>query len=247
VASLLHDVLEAHGGSKRWSKVSKVRAHVESGGMLMRLKGKSRQFRRFDVEADTARQRLTITPYPSEGQRGVFDSGTVRIETDEGESLGERDNARDAFFGATGMARQLRWSDRDALYFAGYANWNYLNAPFSFEWPGVETREGEPIPTEDGEGELRCLEVTYPEGFHTHCAEQTYYFDERGLLVRHDYHPEVVATFAHACHMSAKPQTVGKHGGIVFETERRIFPKGPNGPLPRPQIVTLDFSAIELA
>jgi hypothetical protein len=244
VASLLHEVLEAHGGIRRWSKLSKVRAHVESGGMLMRLKGKSRQFRRYDVEADTGRQRLTMTPYPAEGQRGIFDSGTVRIETDEGESLGERDNAREAFFGATGMARQLRWSDRDALYVEGYAVWNYLNAPFSFEWPGTEVREGDPIPAEEGQGELRCLEVTYPEGFHTHCPEQSYYFDERGILRRHDYTTEVIATFAHASHLSGEPEP---HGGIIFEQERRVVPRGPNGPLPGPLVVSLDFSAIELA
>jgi hypothetical protein len=53
----------------------------------------------------------------------------------------------------------------------------------------------------------------------------------------------VVATFAHACHMSSQPVEAD---GIVFETERRIVPKGPNGPLPRPTIVALDFSAIEL-
>jgi hypothetical protein len=241
--ALLEEVLEAHGGRKRWGKVKTVRAHVHGEGMLMRLKGMVRQFREFDVEVETAAQRLVIDPYPYEGQRGIFDAGDVRIEGPDGEVLSGRKDARDAFFGATGMARQLRWSHRDALYFMGYAMWNYLNAPFCFEWPGVEVREGEPVQDEEGR-ELRCLEVTYPEGFHTHCIDQLYYFDSDGLLRRHDYHPEVVLSFAHVCHLSSEPE---RSGGILFETERRMVPKGTNGPLAHPTTLALDLSAIELS
>ena len=242
MSSLLDEVIDAHGGRKRWAKVGAVKAHVESGGMLTRLKGLGRRWRRFDLEAETGRQRLVVRDFPEEGQRGIFEDGDVRIETAEGEQLSGRENAREAFFGATGMARNLRWSDRDALYFMGYALWNYLNAPFCFEWPGVETWEGEPVADEEG-NELRCLEVSYPEGFHTHCAEQLYYFDSEGLLRRHDYHPEVVLSFAHVCHLSAKPEP---HGGVIFETERRMVPKGTHGPLPRPTTLSFDLSAIEL-
>lgn len=240
--SLLDEVIDAHGGRRRWRKVNAVRAQVEGGGMLLRLKGKARQFRRIGIEARTDRQQLTITPYPEAGERGVFDAGRVRIESEEGEILSQRDDGRGAFFGAAGVVRQLRWTDLDALYFTGYALWNYFNAPFCFEWPGVDAVEGEAVESEEGET-WRCLEVTYPADFHTHCTQQAYYFDTAGILRRHDYHPEVVATFAHACNMSGEPR---KAGGITFETERRIVPKGPAGPLPRPTIVELDFSDIQI-
>ena len=74
----------------------------------------------------------------------------------------ERSGARDAFSGLSGLRRNLRWDDLDALYFAGYAMWNYLNIPFLFDEPGFETEEGEPM---EVEGETwRRLDVNLSGG-----------------------------------------------------------------------------------
>jgi hypothetical protein len=48
-----------------------------------------------------------------------------------------------------------------------------------------ETKEIEPW-QENGET-WRRLKVTFPASIATHSAEQTFYFDQEGLLTRHDY------------------------------------------------------------
>lgn len=240
---LLDQVIDAHGGRQRWKGVKGIRAQVESSGLLMRMKGKSRSLREYAVAVDTDRQRTVIVGFPEQGQQGVFEEGDVRIERTDGEVLSGRENAREGFFGAAGLRRNLHWSDRDAIYYVGYAFWNYLNAPFCFESPGVEVREGEPLEGAHG-SELRCLQVTYPEGFHTHCPEQSYYFDEKGRLRRHDYHADVITSFAHACALCDDHEEIG---GIVFPTSRHVFPKGPTGePLMHPTLASLELTQIEV-
>lgn len=85
---LLDEVIEAHGGRRRWQKAREIRAHVRSGST------------------------------------GVFSGDSARILAADGQVKCEREGARQAFFGVSGVPRKLRWDDLDALYFAGYANWN---------------------------------------------------------------------------------------------------------------------------
>ncbi len=238
--TLLDDAIEAAGGRRRWQGTEGVSAHVDSGGLLMRLKGKSDRFRDYGLSVTTGRQGAVIQPYPREGSSGVFDAGSVRIERPDGEVLAERRDAREAFFGLSGLRRDLRWDDLDALYFAGYALWNYLNIPFLFERPGFEVSEGEPL---DGEG-WRRLDVVFPGDIHTHCRKQALYFDSRGLLRRHDYHPDVVSSFANAAHLCDDHR---EYDGLVFPTSRRVVPKGPRGrPLRGPTIVSIELDSIEV-
>lgn len=238
---LLDEVIEAHGGRRRWKRIGQLTADVRSGGLLMRAKGKASRFRQYRLTLSTEEQHAVLDPFPEPGSRGVYDAETVRIESDQGELVEERDDPRADFFGLSGMAKNLRWSDLDALYFAGYAMWNYLNAPFMLERPGFEVTEGEGL--EEGGETWRCLHVRFPEGLHTHCAEQSFYFDEKGLLRRHDYHPDVVSRFANAAHLCDEHR---EFDGIVFPTRRRVVPKGPTGhPLARPTIVSIDLDSIE--
>jgi hypothetical protein len=111
------------------------------------------------------------------------------------------------------------------------------------ESDGFETAEGEPLEV-DGET-WRRLDVTFPEGFHTHCREQTFYWDESGMLRRHDYSPDVVSPHANGIHLSTDHREVD---GIVFPTRRAVVPRGPGGrPMPGPTIVSIRLDSIALS
>jgi hypothetical protein len=245
MASLLDEAIEAHGGRRRWQRAREIRAHVSGGGMLMRSKFKHRQFSDYGISVSTTDQSAVIEPYPRPGQTGVFAGGSVRILDADGGVVKDRENAREAFSGVSGVPRKLRWDDLDALYFAGYAIWNYMATPFLFEWPGFEATEAEPIDV-DGE-RWRRLDVRFPEapGFHAHCRDQSFYFDQRCLLRRNDYSPDVISPHANAAHLCGVHR---EFDGIVFPTSRRVVPKGPGGRLlPGPTIVSLELDSISVS
>jgi len=241
--SLLDEAIEAHGGRKRWGQVKEVRAHVRSGGLLLRAKGRGRCFRDYGLSIDTGSPNAIFEPYPREGSTGVFAGDVVRVLDAEGDVIEERDDPRAAFFGTSGLRRNVRWDSLDALYFAGYAMWNYMTIPFLFDEEGFEVEEGDSLETDSGE--WRRLDVRFPEGFPTHCREQSFYFDAQGLLRRHDYVPEVVASFADAAHLVSGHREVD---GLVFGTNRRVVPKAPGGrPLPGPNVVWIELDSIAVA
>jgi hypothetical protein len=241
---LLDEVIDAHGGRRRWAKVTEVSAAFRVGGMLMAMRGKRGAFD-CGISVATDRQSAIFEPFPRPGNTGVFDDGAVRILDAQGAVLGERERAREAFFGLSGLRRKARWSDLDALYFGGYASWGYLNAPFMFEGDGFAVSEGEPMEV-DGE-RWRRLDVRYPEGLDVHSREQAFWFDDEGMLRRNDYTAEVVGGFARGCHLSWGFETVD---GIVFPTRRRVQLRALGGPgsraLPGPPVVTIELDSISL-
>jgi hypothetical protein len=237
---LLDEVIDAHGGRRRWLKASEIRTHVRSGGLLPRIKLKSGEVADYGLSVDTGEQNAVFEPFPKSGLTGEFAGDAVRILDHGGSVVAAREQPREAFSGLSGLRRDLWWSDLDILYFAGYAMWNYLTTPFMLEWPGLEVSEGEPI---EREGESwRRLDVAFPAGFHTHCREQTFYFDTAGLLRRHDYSPDVVSTFANAAHFCDRHR---EFDGLVFPTRRRVVPKAPGGrPLGGPTMVWLELDSV---
>ena len=128
--------------------------------------------------------RADFTPYPSSGYRGVFEGTGVRIETEDGRVVQRRENAREVC-----VSHKFRWDDLDLLYFKGYAQWSYLTEPFYLLMPGFEFREAEP--GREGTETWRKLDVIFPSGFPTHSRAQSFYFDEKGDLRRHDYFADV--------------------------------------------------------
>jgi hypothetical protein len=240
--SLLDEVLEAHGGIDRWRAARAVRARVRSGGLLIRTRVPGNRFADYRATASVERPRAVLDPFPVDGRRGVFDDGETRIEADGGEPLEERRDPRPEFFGRPGRRRNLRWDALDATYFAGYAMWNYLNTPYLLTRERIDVHEGERW-SQDGET-WRRLEVTFPSGFDTHSPRQTFYFDDRGLLRRHDYVAEVVGRWARGAHYCADHVEAG---GLVFPTRRWVRPIGPrNHSLPFPTMVWLRLSDIEV-
>src|SRR3546814_2338831 len=57
------------------------------------------------------------------------------METGEGDVLAERTDPRAAF---AGHDLDTPWDPLHGMYFASYAMWSYLTAPFSLALPGVQ-------------------------------------------------------------------------------------------------------------
>jgi hypothetical protein len=224
--SLLEQALEAHGGLERWRTAEEVVAELRSGGFALASKLVAGPLRRYEARASVAEPRTVLDPYPSPGQRGVFAGDQVWIESaDSGERLARRSDPRRLF---PGLRRRVWWDRLDALYFAGYALWNYLTTPYLLTRPGVEVRE-----------EGRHLHVTFPPQLPTHSREQTFQLDEQGLIVRHDYTAEVFGGWAkakHECHEHRQ------FDGLVFPTRRRVTPRN----LPFPTLVWIEVDSVRV-
>ena len=189
-----------------------------------------------DVEArvSTRGQHVTFTPYPRPGQRGVLEQdGSVRIETDAGEIVQRREHARSAF---ADLRHKLWWDRLDILYFGTYAMWTYISAPFVFAREGFRVRELDPW--DENGARWRRLAVTFPAGIHTHSSEQVFYFDERGLIQRHDYTAEPIGNWAKAAHYCHEHRTFD---GLVVPTRRLVYPRRrDNRPRSRPRLVWIE-------
>jgi hypothetical protein len=242
MTSLLDEVLEANGGLERWRAARTVTARVRSGGLLLRTRVPGNRFADYHLTVDVQQPRAVLDPFPGDGEVGVFDHGEVRIETSDGEVLASRAAPRSAFSGLSGLRRHLRWDALDAAYFVGYAMWNYLTTPLLLTRDGVEVTEGEDW-SEQGET-WRRIEARCPAAIDTHSERQTFYWDARGVLRRHDYVAEPVGRWAHAAHYCDEHV---RAGGLVFPTRRRVLPVGlRNRSLPLPTMVWIELSELHL-
>lgn len=227
MSSLLEETLAAHGGAERFEAGREVVVGATSGGLAFASKGQRKAFRGVEGRVATSGQRTVFDPYPGPGMRGVFDAGTVRIETAEGETVDERPNARAAF---GGLRHALWWDRLDILYFGGYALWTYVSLPFVLARPGYEVEEL------DG----RRLRVTFPPSVETHSRTQTIHVDRDGLISRLDYTAEPIGRFARAANHVLENT---RFDGLVTGTRRRVYPTRRNGKsLSRPLLVWIELA-----
>lgn len=237
---LLDEVLAAHGGA-RWEGVSAITARGRLGGLLPRRFPGDR-LARFAVRVEVPEQRTVIHDFPQVGRHAVLDGGDVRIETRDGEALDARAAPRSAFSGRSGIRRNFHWDPLDTAYFAGYAFWNYLTAPFLLARDEITVTEGEPWYASGQR--WRRLQATFPPQLDTHCREQTFHVGPDGLIHRHDFVAEPVGRWAAA---ALHYDGYRDFDGLVLPTRRRVRPRGPVGRvLPRPILLALDFDEIEL-
>jgi hypothetical protein len=236
--TLLDEVFEAYGGTAPWDAARRVEARARSGGFLLRSRVPGSRFADYRLTVELGEERTVLDPFPEPGVRGVFERGSARLERGDGEVLASRAEPRRAFFGRAGLRRNLRWDPLDATYFAGYAMWNYLSFPRLLARGDVAVHELEPW-----QG-LRRLQAEFAAGLDTHSPRQTFYFDARGLLVRHDYVADVVGRWARAAHLCAGHVTVD---GLVFPTRRRVLPIGPrNRPARFPTMVWIELAELRV-
>ena len=233
-SQLLDLAISAHGGAERWRQLSKVSAHVRGGGALWTVKGQEAAVAGDrTVSAQLHRQSLSFSPFKLSGQSASFTPDRVAILRADGSIVDERTNPRSSF---AGHQRDTPWDDLQAVYFSGYALWNYLTEPFLFADAGFATYEIEPWREE--EATWRRLRVEFPSDIATHCREQTFYFDKRGLLKRHDYSVEISGNTPAA-------QYVYNHkefSGIIVPTKRQVFPRLPDGkPMRERLVISIDL------
>ena len=242
MSALLDEVLDAHGGLARWRTARAIHARVRSGGLLIRTRVPGNRFADYHITVHVHEARTVLDPFPSSGQRGVFEGGAARIESHDGQVIGSRANARSAFFGRSGLRRNIRWDPLDSVYFAGYAMWNYLTAPYLLTREDVDVSEGETW--QQGGETWRRLNANFPPEIDTHSSRQTFYFDAGGHLRRHDYVAEVIGRWARAAQYCADPVHAG---GLVFPTRRCVYPIGPgNRSLPFPTLVSLRLTEVRV-
>ncbi|MFJ7724412.1 hypothetical protein ACIQYM_41070, partial [Rhodococcus erythropolis] len=149
---------------------------------------------------------------------------------------------RPEFFGLSGVRRNLHWDALDTAYFAGYAFWNYLNAPLLLARDDITVTEAEPW-QESGQ-QWRRLQATFAPEIDTHCRQQTFYVDNGGLIRRHDFVAEPVGSWAKAALYCDHHR---QFDGLTFPTRRRVLPRGPGSRvLSRPTLLALDFDDIEI-
>ena len=138
-----------------------------------------------------------------------------------------------------GHSLETPWDRSQLAYFAGYAIWTYLTAPFCFAMEGCEVSEGNPW-HEDGET-WRVLSVKFPPWLATHCERQAFYYDAGGLLRRHDYVVDI-AGGSKAVHYVHGYRAFS---GIMVPTRRRVFvPDAQGRPMPEPLVVSIDLDGV---
>jgi hypothetical protein len=231
--------IEAHGGLERWNRFTTLSAHLIQGGALWAVKGKAGVLDEVTVKVDLRNEKASHWPFGSSDRRSRFEPQRVALENTRGKVLEELLQPRSSFQGHT---FETPWSDLQLAYFAGCAMWTYLNTPFLLARPGVESKEIEPW-QEAGET-WRRLKVRFPPEIATHSTEQTLYFDQRGLLKRHDYDVEIAGGTPGAHYVS----DLKEFSGIVFPTKRRIFPRQADGhSLPEPLVVSIDLDQFVLS
>lgn len=231
--------IDAHGGLDRWKQFEAVSADLAQGGLLWQLKGQAGMLDKTNVTVGLRGERASHSPFGAPDRRSRFEPGRVAIESSDGVVLEELRDPRQSFAGHT---LQTPWSKLQLAYFAGYAMWTYLNMPFELAWPGVVSEELSPW-REDGESWRRLL-VTYPKDIATHSTKQTLYFDDSGLMKRHDYDVEIAGGTPGAHYMSAYEEV----SGIKFPTVHRIFARQADARVDRdPLVVSIDLSNIRLA
>src|SRR6266446_1953411 len=235
---LLNLAVEAHGGPKRWSQLTAVKASVSITGKLWQLKAQPEALKHVVVEAQLKRQQLT-THLIGKNRRTVFTPDRVSIESESGVLDEGHDDPGSTF---QGQRLETPWDNLHVAYFSSYALWNYLTIPFLYTCPGFVTEE---LATWQEDGEYwRALKVRFPAYITTHTREQISYFGPDGLLRRHQYTVDVLGN-APGLNYASDYRNVS---GVVVPTKRRVFAyDGEKRKIPEPLLVAIDIREIEFS
>ena len=194
--ALLERAVARHGGWAAWEALDRVTLEMRAlSGLVPAMKGVGRTFPRPSrIDVYPRAFRAVFHDYPAIGQRGVFDAGAVQLLDGNGAAVAANADHRRSF---RGLRKWRRWSPADALYFFGYAVTHYHSLPFTL-------REGRPLRMCrvrcDGK-ELTGVDVELPAALHTHSRRQSFYFDDTGLLRRHDYVADIVGWMVRGAHL----------------------------------------------
>ncbi len=212
--ALLEAAVRRHGGWEAWRALRVVVVEPRTlSGLVPWIKGNGRTFRlpaRAEIEPHEGG--AVFFDYPAPGARGTFARGALTLTDARAAVVASTENARPSF---RGLRKLPRWSAAGALYFFGYALTHYHALPFTLG-------RGRPLGIHrvgyDGR-RLTGVEVELPPELHTHSRRQTFYFEEDGLLRRHDYVADIVGPWARGAHFWRDFVTVG---GLQMPTVRHV-------------------------
>jgi hypothetical protein len=213
--ALLETAVRRHGGWEAWNALGALDVRPRLlAGLLPWLKGSGRTFRLPPRAQVYPREgRALFVDYPTPGATGTFERGRLTMTDAAGAVTWATDNGRAAF---RGWRKLRRWSPAGALYFFGYALTHYHSLPFSL-------RAARPLSLRQVRHEgrtLHALRVELPPELHTHTPRQTFYFDDDGLLRRHDYVADIVGPIARGAHLWRDFITVQ---GLQMATTRHVL------------------------
>jgi hypothetical protein len=247
-------MVDAHGGAARWAKARTVSSHVQARGLLPTWKfpGRPLDDYQYHQTVDIHGLRNVMRGFPAPELTCVFTHDEVRVESG-GTLIERRTKARRAFRGIGAFRRIPRWDVVDSAYFVGYAMSNYMSHPYRLTQAGFQVRRGEDW---RGENEIwRRLEVEYPAEHDSHCHRETFYIDDRGLIRRHDYLPDVFTEARvlagllpiplKAAHFTCRHREVD---GLIFPTFRRVMLALPgHRPVPGLTMICAQLSDISVS
>lgn len=191
--AVIAKAIDRHGGQPRYEQVDRIICDVATmGGLAMRRRGLHSDFPLPGrVTLMPRRNQAILHDYPAPGQSCLYDNGRVAQIGRGAAPVFDSDNHRQRMLSVSRFRRP--WTILDAVYFFGYAMTHYASLPFSLaglKVVGLARRQVGPWRAR--------IDVEYPPGAHTHSRHESFYFDETGLLVRHDYRPEVSSPIARA-------------------------------------------------
>ncbi|MGW2963936.1 hypothetical protein ACWDGI_36500 [Streptomyces sp. NPDC001220] len=240
MSGLLSDVLEAHGGVRRWEQLTTATATIVSDGELFAAKGLPQDLQPRRMTIGLHEERASVSPFGSPEQHTDFTPGRVAIMRSDGTVVAERLDPRESF---SGHVLDTPWDPLDRAYFNGYALWTYLTTPFFMIMDGMIVEEKEAW-AESPTKRWRGLRVTFPDAVASHSTVQDFYFGDDLLLRRHDYHVDIAGGFAAAQYVT----DFEEGDGIRFPTRRRAYLRGTDG---RPDhdhvMVSIDLSDVRFS
>ncbi|SOE97080.1 hypothetical protein SAMN05414139_10142 [Burkholderia sp. D7] len=211
---LLRSATIAHGGLDRWDAYRDMEAEMSISGDLWSVKPCKEVLSDIKLEAATRLQHVILRQFADPDHFSFFEPNLVYFETKTREIVERREAPRTAFADHT---LETPWDRLHIAYFCSYSLWMCLTAPFLYTYPGFVVKELSPT-YENGE-ELRRLKVNFPCDIASHSCEQVCYFDQNGLLRRHDADIDVLGGVRVAIYAAAYRE----FGGIKVATIRRAF------------------------
>ena len=225
--ALLQRIMQAHGGFNRWQEVESVQVDLNIFGPILITRFKSPWLSNITANIFTDKPYVSFHHFPEQGMTSIFDGFDVYIFDANDHIVCEKNFKSDT---SLKTKARLHWDHLDLVYFLGYAMWNYICTPFMLNSDQFECMQGDDWLEADGDY-LSTLRVNFPKHIPSHCRQQTFYFNQQGLLQRMDYHTEVLGPVAIGTHVCDQHKTVD---GFVFPTHRRVFPRLWNGKALRP-------------
>lgn len=217
--AVIERAIERHGGMARYEHVKHIVCDVASmTGLAMSRRGLGRDFPMPRIVTLMPRQgRAVLHDFPVRGHDCVFDQGRV-AEVASGQSpVFDHDDYRSRMLSVSRLRRP--WTTLDAVYFFGYAMTHYASLPYSLR--GIKVLD---LATRRSGPWHARLDVENPPGSHTHSQRETLYFDASGLLVRHDYTPEVSSPIARAANFLLEYRSFDDY--LVTERRKVFFRLG---------------------